>query len=277
MKSAPQTKPANPRLNEVCDDLVATLKAFVRKHRIRYDEYHRALRFLSEAGDKQEIPLLMDVFFEMTVNDVTYADQPGTETTVEGPYYVPEPPLLKPPFVLPHRPNEPGDVLFFSGTVRSTDGAALGGAVVDIWQADAQAKYSHFNIPEAEAPFNLRGKLATDHNGRFEVQTWVPSAYEIPKAGPTGALLAALGLHAWRPAHLHASVSHEGHAVVTTQVFLKDDPWIHSDVVGAVKDSLIVALTKHDDPSELRNKGLKRPYYTASFDFVLPRVVAKAA
>jgi catechol 1,2-dioxygenase len=185
--------------------------------------------------------------------------------------------LLKPPFVLPHRPNEPGDVLFFSGTVRSTDGAALGGAVVDIWQADAQAKYSHFNIPEAEAPFNLRGKLATDHNGRFEVQTWVPSAYEIPKAGPTGALLAALGLHAWRPAHLHASVSHEGHAVVTTQVFLKDDPWIHSDVVGAVKDSLIVALTKHDDPSELRNKGLKRPYYTASFDFVLPRVVAKAA
>ncbi len=135
MQSAHETKAANPRLNEVCDDLVATLKAFIRKHRIRYDEYHRALSFLSEAGDKQEIPLLMDVFLEMTVNDVTYADRPGTETTVEGPYYVPGPPLLKPPFVLPHRANEPGDVLFFSGTVRSTDGAALAGAIVDLWQS----------------------------------------------------------------------------------------------------------------------------------------------
>jgi len=277
MKSAPETMAANPRLNEVCDDLVATLKAFIRKHRIRYDEYHRALSFLSEAGDKQEIPLLMDVFLEMTVNDVTYADRPGTEATVEGPYYVPGPPSLKPPFVLPHRPNEPGDVLFFSGTVRSTDGAALAGAIVDLWQSDAEANYSHFNIPEAEAPFNLRGKLTTDQNGRFEVQTWVPSSYEIPKAGPTGALLAALGRHAWRPAHLHVKVSHEGHAMVTTQVFLKDDPWIHSDVVGAVKDSLIVALTKHEDPADQRKRGLERPYYTAAFDFVLPKVMAKAA
>jgi len=277
MKSAHEPKPANPRLNEVFDDLVATLKGFIRKHRIRYDEYHRALELLSEAGDTKEIPLLMDVFLEMTVNDVTYADRPGTEATVEGPFYAAGAPMLKPPFVLPHRPNEPGDVLWFSGTVRSTDGAPLSGAVVDIWQSDAEGQYSHFNIPEAKAPFNLRGRLTTDRNGRFEVQTWVPSSYQIPMAGPTGALLTMLGRHAWRPAHLHLRVSHEGHATLTTQIFLQGDPWIDSDVVGAVKDSLIVALTKHEEPSDLRKRDLKRPYYTASYDFVLPRVMAKAA
>jgi catechol 1,2-dioxygenase len=277
MKSAHETKAANPRLNEVFDDLVATLKGFIRKHRIRYDEYHRALELLSEAGDTKEIPLLMDVFLEMTVNDVTYADRPGTEATVEGPFYAPGAPMLKPPFVLPHRANEPGDVLLFSGTVRSTDGAPLSGAVVDIWQSDAEGQYSHFNIPEAKAPFNLRGKLTTDQNGKFEVQTWVPSSYQIPIAGPTGALLTKLGRHAWRPAHLHLKVSHEGHETLTTQIFLQDDPWIDSDVVGAVKGSLIVGLTKHEDPSDLRKRDLKRPYYTASYNFVLPRVMAKAA
>jgi len=277
MKSAQQTKAVDPRLKDVFDDLVATLKGFIRKHRISYGEYHRALELLTEAGDTKEIPLLMDVFLEMTVNDVTFADQPGTEATVEGPFYTAGAPMLKAPFVVPHRANEPGDVLFFSGTVRSTDGAPLSGALVDLWQADADGQYSHFNIPEAEAPFNLRGRFTADKNGKFEVQTWVPVSYEIPKAGPTGALLKTLGRHAWRPAHLHVRVSHEGHTTLTTQIFLQNDPWIDSDVVGAVKSSLCVALGKQEDASELRKKEQKRPYYTATFDFDLPRVMAKAA
>jgi catechol 1,2-dioxygenase len=277
MKSATDKKIENPRLNELFDDLVATLKGFIRKNHVTYNEYHRALELLVEAGDTKEIPLLMDVFLEMTVNDVTYADQPGTEATVEGPFYTPDAPMLKTPYVLPHRANEPGDVLFFSGTVRSTDGAPLSGALIDLWQADADGEYSHFNIPEEKAPFNLRGRLVTDRNGKFEVQTWVPVSYEIPKNGPTGALLKKMGRHAWRPAHLHVRVSHEGHATLTTQIFLQNDPWIDSDVVGAVKTTLLVGLNKHEDAAELQKKDQKRPYYTTSFDFVLPRVMAKAA
>jgi catechol 1,2-dioxygenase len=277
MSAAKTLEARNPRLNEIFGDLVATLKASIRKHRVTHEEYRRAVAFLMEAGDKGEIPLLMDVFLEVTVDEVGGAGRSGTATCIEGPYYVPNAPVMKSPCVLPHRANEPGDVLFFSGAARSTDGAALSGAVVDIWQADARGAYSHFNIPESEAPYNLRARVITDEHGRFDIQTWVTAPYEIPKAGPTGALLTAMGRHPWRPAHFHVKVTHDACQALTTQLFLKDDPWIDSDVVGAVKQPLIISLEKHDDPAELRKRHVDRPFYTLSYDFVLPRSMAKAA
>ena len=73
----------------------------------------------------------------------------------------------------------------------------------------------------------------------------MPAPYEIPKSGPTGALLAAIDRHAWRPAHLHMKVQHPGYRPLTTQLFLKNDPWMESDVVeGAVKNALIVGSNK---------------------------------
>jgi catechol 1,2-dioxygenase len=277
MSSAKARDGRTPRLNELFDDLSATLKDFIREHHVTYEEYHRALAFLTETGDKGEIPLLFDVFLEVTVDDVDHRGRPGTETTVEGPYYVAGAPELRSPCVLPHRANEPGDILIFSGTVRGTDGAALGGAVVDFWQADAEGRYSHFNIDEDEAPFNLRAKVIADDRGHFEMQTRVPAAYEIPKAGPTGMLIKALGGHPWRPAHVHVRITRPGCAPLTTQVFLKDDPWIDSDVVGAVKQSLIMGMTRHDEAAEIKRRGLAQPFYTLNYDFVLPRDLAKAA
>jgi catechol 1,2-dioxygenase len=267
----------NPRLNRVFDDLVDTLRNFIRKHNLTYEEYHRAIAFLAEAGEKGEIPLLMDVFLEVTVDDVDHRGWAGTETTVEGPYYVPNAPEMASPAVVPHRANEPGEPLIFSGTIRSSDGVPLAGAILDFWQSDAEGRYSHFNIPEADAPFNLRARVKADQNGRYELQTWVPAAYEIPKAGPTGALIKALGGHPWRPAHLHVRLTHPGHATLTTQVFLKDDPWIESDVVGAVKSSLIRGTTRTTDPAEIRRRGFSGPFHTLEYDFVLPRQMAKAA
>lgn len=277
MSSSKTGEARNPRLNQLFDDLVGTLRAFIRRHHITHEEYRQAVACLNEAGEKGEIPLMMDVFLEVTVDQVDSEGRGGTETCIEGPFYVAGAPAMKSPCVLPHRANEPGEVLIFSGSVRSTDGAALPGAIVDIWHADAQGAYSHFNIPAADAPYNLRARVSTDQDGRFEVRTWVPASYEIPKAGPTGKLLAAMGRHAWRPAHIHLRVTHENGETLTTQIFLAGDPWIDSDVVGAVKGSLVVGLVKHDDPAGMRKLGLARPYYTLSYDFVLPRRMAKAA
>ncbi len=277
MNAAKTLDARNPRLSEIFDDLVASLTALIRQHRVTHEEYRRALAFLMEVGDKGEIPLLADVFLEVTVDDVGSAGRTGTATCIEGPFYVPDAPAMKSSCVLPHRANEPGDLLFFSGAVRSTDGAALSGAVVDIWQADARGAYSHFNIPEREAPYNLRANVVTDEHGRFDIQTWVTGPYEIPKAGPTGALLTAMGRHLWRPAHFHVKVKHDACQPLTTQLFLNDDPWIDSDVVGAVKQPLIISLAKHDDPAEMRKRRVDRSFYTLSYDFVLPRLIAKGA
>lgn len=266
-----------PRLNQLFDDLNDTLKDFIRSHRVTYKEFHQALAFLGEVGEKGETPLLFDVFLESTVDLVNNSERSGTATAVEGPFYLRGMPELKSPCVVPHRVNEPGAVLFFSGTVRATDGKALPGAIVDFWQADAEGAYSHFNIPEEKAPFNLRARVKADDRGRFEIQTWVPSSYEIPKGGPTGALIKALGRHAWRPAHLHALVQHPGCEDLMTQIFLQGDQWIDSDVVGAVKESLIAGMQKHADAAEISQRGLKGPFYTLEFDFVLPRAMKKAA
>jgi catechol 1,2-dioxygenase len=277
MSAARKIEAGNPRLTAIFDDLVAAVHAVIRQHNVTHDEYRRAVAFMVETGEKGEMPLLLDVFLESTVDKVDSVGRAGTETCVEGPFYLPNAPALKSPCVVPHRPNEPGEALFFSGTIRSTDGAPLAGAVLDLWQSDAAGAYSHFNIPEAEAPFNLRARVSADQNGRFEVQTWVPAPYQIPKQGPTGALLAAMGRHAWRPAHLHARVSHDQCQTLTTQIFFTGDPWIDSDVVGAVKDSLVVSLQRHDRPEELRNRGVNQPFCTLSYDFVLPRTMAHAA
>jgi catechol 1,2-dioxygenase len=248
---------AQARLNAIVDDVQGALLDIIAKHRITAEEFRAATMFFAEAGQQHlEIPMMLDVFLAAAVDDVAHATADGTENNVEGPVYIAGAPMLERPFVLPKREDEAGEKLIFSGTVRSTDGTPLAGALLDVWQANGAAEYSQFNpgVPE----YNLRGKLTTDDDGRFEFETVVPSAYEIPKAGATGKLLAALGRSAFRPGHIHFKISHEAAAPLTTQIYFEGDPWLDSDVVGAVKASLVTKLTQ--GPS----------HATCSYDFVLP-------
>jgi catechol 1,2-dioxygenase len=255
--SAPQT----PRLNELFYDLLDVLKEFIQRKNLSYDEYHRAVRFLVEAGERGEIPLLLDVFLEVTVDNVNHAGKVGTESCVQGPYYVEGAPMLKPPYVLPKRANEPGEPVVFSGAIRSTEGEPIGGAILDLWQANGAGHYSHFDYHEPR--YNLRGKLESDREGRFEVETVLPAPYRIPTDGPTGALLRALGRDTFRPAHFHLKITHDGFEPLLTQVFLAGDRWIDSDCVGAVKESLITTFGQV-------GKGDQRRY-TGAYNFVLRR------
>jgi catechol 1,2-dioxygenase len=257
----PQT--TKPRLNAIVDDIHQALVEIITRHRVTLDEYRTAVGWLAEAGQQHlEIPLMMDVFLASTLDDLAHTAGDGTASNVEGPFHLPGAPRLERPYVLPMRENEPGEKLFFSGTVRSTDGSPLAGANLDIWQANGACEYSHFNpgVPE----YNLRGQLTTDDDGAFEFETVVPAAYEVPKAGATGQLLSALGRHCFRPGHIHFKLSHPDAAPLTTQIYFEGDPWLDSDVVGAVKASLVTKLGRHDADAS----GL---YATCSYDFVLPR------
>ena len=262
---------SSKRLETVFDDLVEDLRAFIRRHRLSYKEYHRAVEYIAQAGKAGEVPLLMDVFLEAVVDDVNHGGRLGTESSVEGPYYATGAPLLEPPYILSQRENEDGEILFFSGTVRSTQGGPLAGALLDLWQADASGMYSKFNYQEPR--YNLRGRLYADDKGRFEVQTVVPASYPIPTSGLTGSLLKALGRQPFRPAHLHVKLSHEGFEPLTTQIYFQGDPRLDSDVASAVKASLITTLTKHESATDLEERGLNRPYFTLVYDFTLrPRI-----
>jgi catechol 1,2-dioxygenase len=259
LTEASQTTEA--RLNAILDDVQRALVDIIHRHRVTQEEFRAATEFLAEAGRQHlEIPLMFDVFLASAVDDVAHATE-GTEFNIEGPVYVAGAPVLERPYALPRRADEPGDKLIFSGTVRSTDGAPLAGATLDVWQANGAAEYSHFqpDVPE----YNLRGKLMTDDDGRFEFETVVPSPYEVPTSGATGRLLAALGRSAFRPSHIHFKISHAQASPLTTQIYFEGDPWLDADVVGAVKASLVTKLTS--GPS----------HATCSYDFVLPAPCSK--
>jgi len=60
-----------------------------------------------------------------------------------------------------------------------------------------------------------------------------------------------------RPAHIHLMITHDDYKPVITQIYPKDDPWLSTDTVFAVKDDLVVdfAPLKELPPSMKPHKG----------------------
>ncbi|HZU62130.1 MAG TPA: hypothetical protein VFF98_00490 [Novosphingobium sp.] len=255
------------RLKLILLDLEQTLLAFIRKHGINHAEYRRATDLLIATIKEGEESLLPDVFFEAETTNIGNLQRAGSGEAIEGPFYFPGAPLLTSPARLPQRDNEAGDILFFSGRVTTPAGDPVPGAEIDVWQADARGLYSqiHPGIPD----WNLRGRLRTDEEGRYALQTIMPPPYEIPKNGPTGRVLAALGRHFFRPAHLHVKLRHANLGEMTSQLYFHGDPYLESDVANAVRDDLIVDLVRHASQQALADRKLDQPFFEASYDFVL--------
>jgi catechol 1,2-dioxygenase len=233
----------NNRGEQVIGELRQRITALIADFGITYDEYQAVTQWLIEVGESGEWPLVV-ALFEQTVEQQAHKDRPGSQGTILGPFYLPGAPVLQAPCELPRRPDEKGDPLLFTGRVLSADGTPLPGAVLDIWQADADGLYSGFS----ELPAGiLRGKVITDAEGRFELRTIAPAPYTVPHDGPFGRMLAACGWHPWRPAHIHLIVSGDRHEPLITQLYLDSSDYLDSDVAGAVKDSLIVHPQRHGD------------------------------
>ena len=92
----------------------------------------------------------------------------------------------------------------------------------------------------------------------------MPSPYPIPTDGPVGDLLAALGRHPWRPAHLHFKIEAPGYERLITHVFRKGDTYLGSDAVFGVRSTLIADWVRHEPAG-----GTGEPHYTLDYDFVL--------
>ncbi len=262
MTTLETTPTTDTRLEVITDDVVAALRRVIATHRVTWDEYRAATNWLTIAGQQHfEIPLLMDLFLSTTVDAVQAPTDGGTESNVEGPFYIADAPMLAPPYILPMRADEPGETLVFSGSVTATDGSPLAGSLIDVWQDNGAGEYSHFHpdVPE----HNLRGRLVADDQGRFEFRTVLPVPYEIPTGGATGQLLAELGRTAFRPAHLHFKISHASARPLTTQIYFGGDPWLDRDVVvGAVKASLVTSVVWSDE-------DVDTPRASCRYDFVL--------
>jgi hydroxyquinol 1,2-dioxygenase len=264
---------ANPRLREILESLVRHLHGFVREAEPTFEEWERAVGFLTATGQRcddqrQEFILLSDVLgVTMLVDAINHRKaSEATESTVLGPFHMVASP-----------PRELGDTIDLVGTgqpcvvtgrVVSLDGAPLPGAQVDVWQADDHGFYD-VQQPGAQPPGNGRGLFTCDDEGRFWFRTVTPSAYPIPTDGPVGGLLTATGRHPYRPAHIHFIVAADGHQPVTTHVFVAGSDHLDSDAVFAVKQSLIRDFDEIDDPDQAAAYGVQAPFRHARFEVVL--------
>jgi len=156
------------------------------------------------------------------------------------------------------------------------DGRPIAGAVLDVWQTQSNRLYD--SQDQSLDGLHMRGKFKSDTEGRYLIRTVQPVNYPIPSDGPVGAMLKATGRHPWRPAHIHFVISADGYEPVTTHIFDRTDPYLASDAVFAVKDSLICDFVRHEKPDPQASRlGIAGPYCTAQFDFRLtPSATAQA-
>lgn len=155
-----------------------------------------------------------------------------------------------------------------TGRVVSTNGEPLPAASVDIWQCNSEGFYD-VQQPDVQPLGNGRGLFRSDDDGRFWFRTVVPSHYPIPTDGPVGELLETTRRHPYRPAHIHLLAEAGGHEPVTTHLFVADSPYIDSDAVFAVKQSLVTDFVRIDDEQQAKAYGVQAPFRLANVEVSL--------
>ncbi|PZO48326.1 MAG: intradiol ring-cleavage dioxygenase [Phormidesmis priestleyi] len=123
-----------------------------------------------------------------------------------------------------------GSRLIVTGQVLTTDCVPLANSLIDVWQTDAQGRYDNTGN-------KLRGHQFTDVKGRYWLETIVP------------------GLYPGRTRHLHIKVQAPNRPVLTTQLYLPEEPLNESDFL--FQPELIMAIQDTADGKQAR------------FDFVL--------
>jgi protocatechuate 3,4-dioxygenase beta subunit len=122
----------------------------------------------------------------------------------------------------------------------------IAGALLDVWQADDTGDYDNDGVDDPPPDvYVLRGRMLTDADGNYSFDSVIPGHY--------------LNGNQYRPAHIHVTVSADGHESLTTQLYFDGDPYNGIDpfIIG----SLIMPL--EDAPGG----GVD-----ASFDFVIAKV-----
>ena len=127
----------------------------------------------------------------------------------------------------PGRPQ--GDAIELAGRVRQDGGTPVGGALVEIWQANAAGRYAH-PADRSERPrdpnFKGFGRALTDAEGRYRFVTVKPGAVPFED-------------NRWQAPHILVSIFAAGLIRrLVTRLYFPDEPANESDPI----------LTAIDDP-----------------------------
>ncbi|MCX5514756.1 6-chlorohydroxyquinol-1,2-dioxygenase [Kaistia algarum] len=231
------------RLAAAAQATVDGLHAMIAELRPSGEEFRQAIDFLTEVGHyadarRQEWVLFADVLGVSSLIEDQNSPRPAgaTPNTLAGPFYRSDVPEMALGANISR--DLKGEPLAVDGRIAALDGSGIGGAVVEVWQANAEGLYEN-QEPDRQPEFNLRGRFRTDPQGRFHFLTVKPKGYTLPSDGPVGQLMSALGLGLERPAHIHFRVSADGFETLTTHIFDRSDPAIGRDAIFGVKPELM--------------------------------------
>jgi len=255
------------RLQEVMEVVIRHLHAIVRESKITQGEWWQAIDFLTRAGQmcsesRQELILLSDILgISMLVDAVDNVAGPGiSDSTVLGPFYAGHQRelALGDSILLREEASEP---LVMSGNVTDPEGQPVANALIEVWQTAPNQLY---DVQDTDQPQgHLRASFRTDMAGSYRFRTIMPVSYPIPDDGPAGQLLAAMGRHPFRPAHIHFMISAPGYRTLVTHLFFEGDEFLESDAVFGVKPSLVVRSEVKEATNTVEyNFGLARELRT---------------
>ena len=263
----------DPRLAEILTSLVRHLHGFAREVRLTEAEWMAAIQWLNRTGQisdekRQEFILASDMLgLSMLVVQMNHRlDPDATPNTVLGPFHIDGSPPL--PFGADMSDGVAGTPLFVHGTVRDLSGAPVGGALLDVWQADGDGMYeAQLEVDEAR----LRAKYSSREDGSYCVRTVAPLGYAIPMDGPVGELVGATQISHFRPAHVHFLIDVPGYEPLITHLFQEGAEYLDSDVVFGTKEELVVAFEPREPGPTPDGGAIESPWLSAEYDFVLQR------
>ena len=260
------------RFKTVITSLVRHLHAFASEVELTEEEWFAGIDFLTRTGHitddkRQEFILLSDVLgLSMLVVGLNHRRPPeATESTVFGPFFVEGSPAFANGDDIAQ--GAPGEPCLMQGRVIGVDGEPVGGAHIEVWQADEDGFYDvqYADLDSARG----RGHLTSEQDGRYWFWSVKPEAYPIPADGPVGDLLEAGGRGPMRPAHVHFKVDAEGFQSLITHVFVAGDEFLDSDAVFGVRETLIAPFEHHEPGTAPDGRQIEVPFWTMTYDMVL--------
>lgn len=272
----------DPRFKQIMTALIKHAHAFAQEVDLKPDEWMKGIEFLTACGQmcdekRQEFILLSDTLGVSML--VVALDQmrgaaalkknppklPPTEATVLGPFYWEGAPEL--PLGADISGNESGEPCYYHGQVTDTSGKPIAGAILDVWSGDGEGFY---DLQKGDGnTMGLRARFHTDQDGRYHYWSIKPAYYPVPNDGPVGGMLRRMGRHPNRPGHMHTMLQAPGHERLITHIFVSDSPYIESDAVFGVRESLIADFKAHPAGTAPDGRAMATPFHSAQYDFRL--------
>lgn len=231
------------RFKAITRDLIEAVMKVIVRHDISQSEFWSAIKFFQDGAGELGLIVpgvglehFMDLY--MDAMDAESGRTGGTPRTIEGPLYVADAPLVEGDAALSEDPDDTG-TLYMNGIVKDLDGHPVTSAIVHVWHANSKGFYSHFDPTGEQTPFNNRRRIKVDGEGRYAFHSKAPQGYSVPPGGAADRLMASLGRHGNRPAHVHFFIEAPGHRTLTTQINFGDDPFAADDFAFATREGLL--------------------------------------